>query len=143
MIVLQKTRKKQKNISDYYIEVFNTLKNTLQQIENTENSNEKTKLDLDKFSSLLKRLDGQFTTNRERLNSTLKEPSRSIKLTFANELIDDTTQLIDTANIAIQKHNNIVGNYSNEKNKLVNEIWKFIIYHNHTLIDNFFKKKKT
>ena len=133
--------KKAKELNDDYIRIFENIINELQQIESTEKINKKTKIDLDKFSSLLKTLNSQFVANKELLNSKLKEPSRSLELTSTKEQLDDIAKLISTANIAIKKHNDIVDNYATERNKLVNEIWKFIIEDNRTRIEFFVKHK--
>jgi len=133
--------KKVKDLNDDYIRVFGNLINELQQIESTEKINKKTKIDIDKFSSLLKTLNSQFVANKELLNNKLKEPSRSIELTSTKEQFDDIEKLITTANIAIKKHNDIVDNYATERNKLVNEIWQFIIEDNRTRIEFFVKHK--
>lgn len=133
--------KKAKNLNDDYIRIFENIINELQQIESTEKLNKKTKLDLDKFSSLLKTLNSQFVANKELLNSKLKEPSRSIELTSTKEQLEEIEKLIRTANITIKKHNDIVDNYATERNKLVNEIWKFIIEDNRTRIEYFVKHK--
>eukprot|EP01093_Parvamoeba_rugata_P013240 TRINITY_DN401_c0_g2_i6.p1 TRINITY_DN401_c0_g2~~TRINITY_DN401_c0_g2_i6.p1 ORF type:complete len:733 (-),score=161.55 TRINITY_DN401_c0_g2_i6:3455-5653(-) len=133
--------KKAKDLNDDYIRVFENIINELQQIESTEKLNQKTKLDLDKFSSLLKTLNSQFVANKELLNSKLKEPSRSIALTSTKEQLEEIEKLISTANITIKKHNDIVNNYATERNKLVNEIWKFIIEDNRTRIEYFVKHK--
>ena len=66
------------------------------------------------------------------LNSKLKEPSRSIELISIKEQLEEIEKLITTANALIKKHNDIVDNYATERNKLVNEIWKFIIEDNRT-----------
>jgi len=133
--------KKVKDLSEEYIRVFDNLINELQQIESTQKLDKKTKLDLDKFSSLLKTLNSQFVANKELLNSKLKEPSRSIELTSTKEQLADIDKLISIANDAIKKHNNIVDNFSAERNKLVNEIWRFIIEDNRTRIEYFVKHK--
>jgi wobble nucleotide-excising tRNase len=133
--------KKAKELNDDYIRIFENIINELQQIESTEKINKKTKIDLDKFSSLLKTLNSQFVANKELLNSKLKEPSRGLELTSTKEQLDDITKLINTANIVIKKHNDIVDNYATERNKLINEIWKFIIEDNRTRIEFFVKHK--
>ena len=134
--------KKVKEFSDDYVRIFENLINELQQIESTEKINKKTKIDLEKFASLLKTLNSQFVANKELLNSKLKEPSRSLELTSTKEQLEDISKLISTANISIKKHNDIVDNYATERNKLVNEIWKYIIEDNRTRIE-FFVKHKT
>ncbi|HZJ37156.1 MAG TPA: AAA family ATPase, partial [Gillisia sp.] len=133
--------KKVKDFNDDYVRTFDNLLNELQQFESTEKINKKTKLDLDKFSSLLKTLNSQFVANKELFNSKLKEPSRSIELTSTKEQLDDIDKLLSTANDAIKKHNDIVDNYATERNKLVNEIWKFIIEDNRTRLEYFVKHK--
>ena len=133
--------KKAKDLNDDYVRIFKNIINELQQIESTEKLNKKTKLDLDKFSSLLKTLNSQFVANKELLNSKLKEPSRSIELTSTKEQFEEIEKLISTANITIKKHNDIVDNYATERNKLVNEIWKFIIEDNRTRVEYFVKHK--
>lgn len=133
--------KKVKELNDEYIRIFENLINQLQQIENSEKINKNTKIDLDKFSSFLKTLNSQFVANKELLNSKLKEPSRSLKPTSTNEQLNDIAKLIKTANHTIKKHNDIVDNYTTERNKLINEIWKFIIEDNSTRIDFFVKHK--
>lgn len=133
--------KKTKDLNDDYVRIFENIINELLQIESTEKINKKTKLDLDKFSSLLKTLNSQFVTNKELLNSKLKEPSRSIELISTKEQLEEIEKLITTANALIKKHNDIVDNYATERNKLVNEIWKFIIEDNRTRIEYFVKHK--
>lgn len=133
--------KKTKDLNDDYVRIFENIINELLQIESTEKINKKTKLDLDKFSSLLKTLNSQFVANKELLNSKLKEPSRSIELTSTKEQLEEIEKLITTANALIKKHNDIVDNYATERNKLVNEIWKFIIEDNRTRIEYFVKHK--
>src|SRR5690606_23959531 len=100
--------KKTKDLNDDYVRVFENIINELQQIENTEKLNKKTKLDLDKFISLLKTLNSQFVANKELLNSKIKEPSRSIAITSTKEQFEEIEKLIITANITIKKHNDIV-----------------------------------
>lgn len=133
--------KKTKDLNDDYVRIFENVINELLQIESAEKINKKTKLDLDKFSSLLKTLNSQFVANKELLNSKLKEPSRSIELTSTKEQLEEIEKLISTANALIKKHNDIVDNYATERNKLVNEIWKFIIEDNKTRIEYFVKHK--
>lgn len=133
--------KKAKDLSVDYIRIFENAINELQQIESTEKLNKKTKLDLDRYSSLLKTLNSQFVANRELLNSKQKEPSRSIELTSTKEQLEEIQELISTTNISIKKHNSIVDNYAIERNKLVNEIWKFIIEDSRTRIEYFAKHK--
>lgn len=110
---------------------YNTLiQNIINELNNTE-ANQKdfknSKLNNDKFSSYLKTLISQNTTNSEYLNNKLKEPSRSIELVSLKEQLNLISDLIRDANTEIEKHNDIVTDFSNQRTKLDNEIWKFII----------------
>jgi wobble nucleotide-excising tRNase len=130
-----------KELIEEYLRTFDNLINELQLIETTEKTNKESKLDVEKFGSLLKTLSGQFTGNKELLNSKLKEPSRSIGLVSTKEQLDEIGELIKIANEAVKKHNDIVDNYAIERQKLVDEIWKFIIEDNRTRIEYFIKHK--
>jgi len=132
---------KVKELNEEYLRTFENLINELQLIETTEKTNKESKLEVEKFSSLLKTLSSQFTGNKELLNSKLKEPSRSIELVSTKEQFNEIGELIKTANEAIKKHNDIVDNYATERQKLVDEIWKFIIEDNRTRIEYFIKHK--
>lgn len=120
---------------------YNTLiQNIINELNNTE-TNQKdfknSKLNNDKFSSYLKTLISQNTTNSEYLNNKLKEPSRSIELVSQKEQLDLISDLIKVANVEIKKHNDIVTDFTNQRNKLVNAIWKFIIEEFRTDIEKF------
>ena len=133
--------KKVKELNEEYLRTFENLINDLQLIETTEKTNKESKLDVEKFSSLLKILSSQSTGNKELLNSKLKEPSRSIELVSTKEQFNEIEELIKATNEAIKKHNDIVDNYTTERQKLIDEIWKFIIDDNRTRIEYFIKHK--
>ncbi len=129
-------------LAEEYVRVSSNLVNELQQIENREKNHKDSKLDLEKFSILLKTLNSQLVANKELLNNKLKEPSRSISITSTVEQLNDIENLINAANELIKKHNNLVDNYAAEKIVLISEIWKFLIEENQVLIKKFNKKRK-
>jgi len=110
---------------------YNTLTlniiNQLNTIEANQKAFRNSKLDVDKFSAYLKTLLSQITTNNEYLVNKIKEPSRSIELISIKEQSDLLTELIFQANQEINKHNDIVTNYSTERNNLIKAIWKYLI----------------
>lgn len=132
---------KVKELNEEYLRTFENVTNELQLIETTEKANKESKLDVEKLSSLLRTLSGQFTGNKELLKSKLKEPSRSIELVSTKEQFNEIVKLVKTANEAVKKHNDIVDNYATERQKLVDEIWNFIIKDNRTRIEYFIKHK--
>lgn len=115
-----------KSFSDEYIRLSDNLINILQQIETTEKSNSETKLALETFSAFLKTLTSQFISNRELLNSKIKEPSRSIELIPVKEQLESIQQLIIECNEEIKVHNDIVNDYPNQRNLLIKSIWKYL-----------------
>jgi wobble nucleotide-excising tRNase len=115
--------------------------NELNTIETNQKDFKNTKLNVDKFSAYLKTLISQYTTNREYLNNKEKEPSRSLELISLKEQFELIAELITNANIEIQKHNDILENFTTEKSKLIEFIWKFIVEKFKTNISEFNAEK--
>jgi wobble nucleotide-excising tRNase len=107
------------------------------QIEVTEKANESSKLKIESFSAYLKTLSSQFISNKEILNNKSKEPSRAVELISVKEQLENMQLIIESANKEIKKHNEIVANYSNERSKLISEIWMFLVKENKTNIERF------
>lgn len=66
-----------------------------------------------------------------------KEPGRIILLTETAATINSTNQLVIDGNAAITKHNEMVDNYTSEKNALVADIWAFLMDENEALIAGY------
>lgn len=126
---------------EYNTLIQNTI-NELNSIEAIQKDFKNSKLNVDKFSSYLKTFISQNTTNAEYLNNKLKEPSRSIDLVSQREQLTLLTDIITNANAEIKKHNDIVADYANQRNKLTNAIWKFLIEEFRVDIENFNSTKK-
>ncbi|TNE71991.1 hypothetical protein EP331_08100 [bacterium] len=116
-----------KEIKQEYSTLTLNIINQLNTIEANQKAINNSKLNIDKFSAYLKTLISQNTTNSEYLLNKIKEPSRSIVLIPIKEQSDLITELISQANQEIKKHNDIVTNYSTERNNLIKAIWKYII----------------
>ena len=131
-----------KELSEEYQRLAENIENQLSQIETTEKEKNISKLDIDKFSALLKTLSGQFAANRERLLKKEQEPSRSIEFEGINKQLTEITHLLSTANTRITEHNQIVENYDTEKANLINDIWKYVIEENRQKIKKYLQKSK-
>jgi len=131
-----------KILKQEYSTLIQTIINELNSTEQMQKELKNSKLNLDKFSSLLKTLISQNTTNNEYLNNKLKEPSRSVELVSQNELLTQISEFITTANEEIKKHNDIVLDYSNQRNNLVNAIWRYLIEEFKSEIEKFSATKK-
>lgn len=119
--------KKLKDLKQEYNSANENILNELNAIEIDHKILKDSKLDINKFSAYLKTLISQNTTNNELLNSKIKEPSRKIELISLEEQFDLIKNLIDKANDDIKKHNELVENFISEKDKLTQEIWKFLV----------------
>ena len=116
-----------KRLSDEYKALSKSLRYSLEQIEASEKINKNTKLDIGRFSSEVKALLGQLSTNIERVSTKEKEPSRAIDIFDTKELTNKITSILSDTNSIIRKHNNIVDNYQSERQALINSIWKYIV----------------
>src|SRR5690606_5735901 len=116
-----------KDLKQEYNLLTQNLINELNAIESNQKSLSSSKLDIDKFSAYLKTLISQNATNTEYLLNKVKEPSRSIELISLKEQLDFISELINSANSEIKKHNDIVSNYSTERSNLIKSIWRYLV----------------
>lgn len=116
-----------KELKQEYNLLTQNLINELNAIESNQKSLSSSKLDIDKFSAYLKTLISQNAANTEYLLNKVKEPSRSIEIISLKEQLDIISELINSANSEIQKHNNIVSNYSTERSNLIKSIWRYLV----------------
>ncbi len=130
-----------KRLKQEYNTLIQNVINQLNTIEANQKVSSNTKLDVDKFSAYLKTLISQNTTNNEFLNNKIKEPSRSIELISIKEQADLLSKLISQANSEVKKHNDIVTNYSTERNNLINAIWRYLVEEYKTEITAFNNQK--
>lgn len=132
--------KEVKEQSEKYSRNFENLINELNSIETNEKSNKKSKLQIEKFSALLKTLNNQFLVNKELINNKTKEPSREINLNPTKPQLEEISKLISDANKLIKEHNQIVDNFSTEKTDLIKKVWRYLIEENKDQLENYDKK---
>ncbi len=133
--------KQLKELKQEYNTLTQNIINELNEVETAQKAFNKTKLDIDRFSAYLKTLTSQITNNNEYLNNKVKEPSRSIDLISIKEQVDFISELINLANFEIKKHNEIITNFTTERNNLIKTIWKYLIEEYKTEIDTFINQK--
>lgn len=131
-----------KNVVEEYNRLSLNLQNILEQIEQEHKAKSESKLDIGQYSALVKTLISQFVTNKELLNNKLKEPSRSIELISTKEQLDSIDLLLERCNEEIKTHNDIVNDYSNQRNKLIASIWRYIVEGHRGTIESFIKKQE-
>lgn len=114
-------------LSKEYNTLSQSIKNELNQREASEKINAESKLDIEHFTSAIKTFSDQITTNHEKLNNKIKEPSRELELISTKDMTQTIELIIRTANETIKKHNDIVDNYRSEKQKLLISIWRYLV----------------
>ena len=89
------------------------------------------------FDSIIELLNGYFSKNKAEMLIKEKEPGRIISLTETAETIRSIIQLVADGNTAITKHNEMVDNYTSEKNALVDDIWAYLMAENEASIEGY------
>lgn len=131
---------KLKSVSHLYKQSLNLIVENLKEVEKNQNLLKESKLDLGKFKPILKSIEIHESSVNELIESKRKEPSRSIEIPSIQHLLEIIFNLLSEANSAIDKHNKMVVNYQDEKRKLIDEIWKFLIEQEKVKLDNYTKK---
>jgi wobble nucleotide-excising tRNase len=98
-------------------------------------------LEADKLKSEKALLDSKIVINIQKLNEKKKEASQIIELESLQNVSRAIKLLIDSANSAISEHNRIVGNIAIEKNKLTDQVWKFILDELKDELNSYKKRK--
>lgn len=98
------------------------------------------RIDSGKLDSAIELINGIFSKNKAEMLMKEKEPGRIVVLTETSTIIEAAYQLVIDGNVAIAKHNEMVDNYTTEKNRLISEIWTFLMAENETLIDGYLKE---
>lgn len=100
-------------------------------------------IEASKLDSIIELLNGHFSKNKAEMLIKEKEPGRIISLTEAAATISSLKQLVIDGNVAIAKHNEMVDNYTSEKNSLVADIWAFLMDENEALIAGYLNDIET
>jgi wobble nucleotide-excising tRNase len=84
-------------------------------------------LDVEKLKAEKMLLDSRVAGNKQRLALKKKEPSQIVDLESVANVLGSIGSLIDLANQAITRHNQMVRNLSRERAALIAQVWKYII----------------
>lgn len=79
-------------------------------------------------------------TNERNIEKKISEPSKKIAIHSSDKYIGNINCIIKKRNAEISKHNNLVDNYREEREKLISDIWKLIAKENSELINRHNKK---
>lgn len=131
-----------KSLTAEYDQITKDLEIKLNDIEEIEKAKSNSKLEIENFSNTIRTLISQFVANKELQKNKIKEPSRIFELIPINEQIDNLEKIISKANKEIQTHNDLINNLTDERVKLINEIWKFLIEEYKSNLNTYFKSSR-
>ena len=100
-------------------------------------------IEASKIDSIIELLNGYFSKNKAEMLIKEKEPGRIISLTETAATISSMKQLVINGNAAVTKHNEMVDNYTSEKNTLAADIWAFLMDENEALIAGYLNDIET
>jgi wobble nucleotide-excising tRNase len=84
-------------------------------------------LDLERIKTEKSLFDSRIAINRQRLAQKKKEPSQIVDLESVSNVLTTIGSLVDAANQAIARHNQMVRNLGRERSTLIAQVWKYII----------------
>ena len=93
-------------------------------------------IDVEILKTLVDNVQANISSNKSEIEKKKAEPSRAVRLEQTN--IDRIAELIDKGNEKIFSHNEKVANYNAEREKLINDIWTFLLDENDQLILGYF-----
>lgn len=132
-----------KQLSDFFDVTYNESINSLKILSDTyqadienivyflrgmlhrEKDNPNTKLNIKEFEIAISALSNSFSNNKIQIANKLAEPSRSVVLENTNEILTHISSIIQVANSAISRHNQLIENINTEKKQLILLAWKF------------------
>ncbi len=116
-----------KKMKEDYTNKTDEVLERLDEIVETEQKNQQTKLNTEIFKRIIETLKNKINGNQQKMFDKGKEMSRSFKLGSTKNEIKEIRDLIDTANQQIANHNEIIKDTKNQKKNCVEQTWKFLV----------------
>lgn len=91
----------------------------------------------EKITSLFEIINSTYKENIQLLERKKNEPSRSIELNSVTNYFEQIKSEVEKANIQISESNRVIDNIKEEKERLIKEIWRFIVEQNKSNYDNY------
>ncbi|MFP6037200.1 ATP-binding protein [Helicobacter pylori] len=112
----------------------------LDEIVETEQKNQQTKLNTEIFKRIIETLKSKINGNQQKMFDKGKEMSRIFELESTKNEIKEIRDLIDTANQQIANHNEMIKDIQNQKKICVEQTWKFLVNEFKSDIQKYNKK---
>ncbi|WP_120826897.1 ATP-binding protein [Helicobacter pylori] len=129
-----------KKMKEDYTNKTDEVLERLDEIVETEQKNQQTKLNTEIFKRIIETLKSKINGNQQKMFDKGKEMSRSFKLESTKNEIKEIRDLIDTANQQIANHNEIIKDTKNQKKNCVEQTWNFLVNEFKSDIQKYNKK---
>lgn len=90
-----------------------------------------------RITSLFEIMNSTYKENIQLLERKKNEPSRSIELSSITSYLEQIKSEIEQANVQISELNRVIDNIKEEKERLIKDIWRFIVEENKGNYDNY------
>ncbi len=129
-----------KKMKEDYTNKTDEVLERLDEIVETEQKNQQTKLNTEIFKRIIETLKNKINGNQQKMFDKGKEMSRSFELESTKNEIKEIRDLIDTANQQIANHNEIIKDTKNQKKICKEQTWKFLVNEFKSDIQEYNKK---
>ncbi|PUD42427.1 AAA family ATPase [Helicobacter pylori] len=129
-----------KKMKEDYTNKTDEVLERLDEIVETEQKNQQTKLNTEIFKRIIETLKSKINGNQQKMFDKGKEMSRSFKLESTKNEIKEIRDLIDTANQQIANHNEIIKDTKKQKKSCKEQTWKFLFNEFKSDIQEYNKK---
>ncbi|MDO7825922.1 ATP-binding protein [Helicobacter pylori] len=129
-----------KKMKEDYTNKTDEVLERLDEIVETEQKNQQTKLNTEIFKRIIETLKSKFNGNRQKMLDKSKEMNRSFKLDSTKNEIDAIKDLIAKANEQIANYNEMIKDIEKQKKICKEQTWKFLVNEFKSDIQEYNKK---
>lgn len=119
--------KKIDKLKDKYNICIQMLERELRKITEDEQGNEVGKIDVELLEAKKQLLAQVFQNNCRYIEEKNKNPEKKIEFEKHDDVFQDIIVMVQNANKSIQEHNELVRTFNASKEKLVDDIWEYIL----------------
>ncbi|WP_173915921.1 AAA family ATPase [Halobacillus sp. Marseille-Q1614] len=91
----------------------------------------------EKITSLLEIMKSTYNENIQLLERKINEPSRDVELSSITSYLEQIKSEVEQANEQIAELNRVIENIKEEKERLIKDIWRFIVEENKSHYENY------
>lgn len=130
------------DIISQYKNISEQLYSALQSVLSNERFINISGIDVEKYNTKKDLLSTIFLGNLSEMTSKEKEPGIRVRIQESKIVILELKSMIISANDSIASHNEIVDHFNTEKNKLIDDIWTFLLDEQDALISGYLNDLK-